>query len=52
MFGFGVWNGRSLTDNAPDVMISLVTNSPLHIGIGKESVTKPSAAFSYIPAAV
>lgn len=50
VFGFGNWNGRSLTDNAPDVMFSIATNSPVRLGIGKESVTsKPSASFPYVP---
>jgi hypothetical protein len=50
-FGFAEWNGRSLTDNAPDVMFSIASNSPVHLGIGKESVTsKPSTAFPYVPA--
>jgi len=52
MFGFVEWNGRSLTDNAPDVMFSIASNSPIHLGIGKESVTsKPSKAFPYVPSA-
>ncbi len=52
VFGFGDWNGRSLTDNAPDVMFSIATNSPVRLGIGKESVTsKPSNAFPYVPQA-
>jgi hypothetical protein len=51
-FGFVEWNGRSLTDNAPDVMFSLAANTPVRLGIGKESVTsKPSAKFPYVPAA-
>ena len=50
-FGFAAWNGRSLTDNAPDVMFSLAANTPVGLGIGKESVTsKPSKAFPYVPA--
>ena len=50
-FGFAEWNGRSLTDNAPDVMFSIAANSPVHLGIGKESVTaKPSKTFPYVPA--
>ena len=50
MFGFGDWNGRSLTDNAPDVMFSIATNSPVRLGIGKESVTsRPSKSFPYVP---
>jgi hypothetical protein len=51
-FGFAEWNGRSLTDNAPDVMFSIAANSPVRLGIGKESVTaKPSRAFPYVPPA-
>jgi hypothetical protein len=50
-FGFAEWNGRSLTDNAPDVMFSIAANTPVRLGIGKESVTsKPSHAFPYMPA--
>ena len=50
-FGFVEWNGRSLTDNAPDVMFSIVANTPVRLGIGKESVTsKPSKKFPYVPA--
>jgi hypothetical protein len=50
-FGFAEWNGRSLTDNAPDVMFSIASNTPVRLGIGKESVTsKPSNAFPYVPA--
>jgi hypothetical protein len=50
-FGFAEWNGRSLTDNAPDVMFSIASNSPVRLGIGKESVTsKPSQEFPYVPA--
>jgi hypothetical protein len=52
VFGFGEWNGRSMTDNAPDVMFSLAANSPVSLGMGKESVTsKPSKTFPYVPAA-
>jgi hypothetical protein len=52
VFGFGEWNGRSLTDNAPDVMFSIAANTPVRLGIGKESVTsKPSSTFPYVPAA-
>ena len=51
-FGFIEWNGRSLTDNAPDVMFTLAANTPIRLGIGKESVTsKPSKTFPYVPAA-
>jgi Domain of unknown function (DUF4331) len=51
IFGFSQWNGRSLTDNAPNVMFSLAANIPVSLGIGKESVTsKPSNVFPYVPA--
>ena len=51
VFGFAGWNGRSLTDNAPDVMFSLAANTPVRLGIGKEPVTsKPSRTFPYVPA--
>jgi hypothetical protein len=50
-FGLAEWNGRSLTDNAPDVMFSIAANTPIRIGIGKESVvSKPSKVFPYVPA--
>jgi hypothetical protein len=52
VFGFAEWNGRSLTDNAPNVMFSIAANAPISLGIGKESVTsKPSTVFPYVPAA-
>ncbi|HEX4140175.1 MAG TPA: DUF4331 family protein [Candidatus Methylacidiphilales bacterium] len=50
VFGFAEWNGRSLTDNAPNVMFSLALNTPVSLGIGKESVTrKPTKSFPYVP---
>ncbi|WP_431926022.1 DUF4331 family protein [Amycolatopsis tucumanensis] len=50
-FGFAEWNGRALTDNAPDVMFSIAANRPVALGIGKESVVEPpSASFPYVPA--
>jgi hypothetical protein len=50
VFGFASWNGRSLIDNAPDVMFTLATNTPLSLCIGKESVSaRPSTAFPYVP---
>jgi len=52
IFGFSEWNGRSLTDNVADVMFSIAANTPIGMGIGKESVTsKPSRKFPYVPAA-
>jgi len=51
-FGFAGWNGRSLIDNAPNVMFSMAANTPIALGIGKESVTsKPRAEFPYVPTA-
>jgi hypothetical protein len=50
IFGYAEWNGRSLTDNAPNVMFSIAANAPVALGIGKESVTsKPSKTFPYVP---
>jgi hypothetical protein len=52
VYGFAEWNGRSLTDNAPDVMFSLATNTPVALGITKDSITsKPSHVFPYVPTA-
>jgi hypothetical protein len=52
VFGFSGWNGRSLIDNGPDVMFSIAANTPIALGIGKESVTsKPSTTFPYVPLA-
>jgi hypothetical protein len=49
-FGFADWNGRSLTDNAPDVMFSTAADTPITLGIGKESiVSPPRATFPYVP---
>ncbi|MFB4284787.1 MULTISPECIES: DUF4331 family protein [unclassified Nonomuraea] len=51
-FGFAGWNGRSLTDNAPDVMFSFAANTPVALGITKESVTAaPRRTFPYVPSA-
>ncbi len=47
IFGFAEWNGRSLTDNAPNVMFSIAANTPVSLGIGKESVT--SEAIEDVP---
>ena len=49
VFGFGDWNGRSLTDNAPDVMFSLATNTAFTTGVTKDSVSaKPTFTFPYV----
>jgi hypothetical protein len=50
VFGMGVWNGRTMTDNVADVMFSTAANTPIRLGIGKESVTsKPTTTFPYVP---
>jgi hypothetical protein len=50
VYGFAEWNGRSLTDNAPDVMFSMATNTPIALGITKDSITsEPSQVFPYVP---
>jgi hypothetical protein len=48
-YGFAGHNGRALTDNTPDVMFSLVTNSALTCGLTRESgAGKLRATFPYI----
>jgi hypothetical protein len=49
-FGFTEQNGRTLTDNAQDVMFSIAANAPVHLGIGKESIaSRLSKKFPYMP---
>lgn len=49
-FSFVGFNGRSLIDNAPDVMFSLAANTPIALGIGQESVkASPRDEFPYVP---
>ena len=49
-YGFVEINGRSLIDNAPDVMFSMATNSPLSIGLDRHSISRePKAEFPYLP---
>lgn len=49
VFGMAEWNGRSLTDNAPNVMFTIASNTPVRLGIGKESVAaKTSQKFPYV----
>lgn len=49
-FAFAGWNGRTLIDNAPDVVFSLAANTPVTLGIGRESVTvAPTDTFPYVP---
>jgi len=50
-FSFAGFSGRTLTDNAADAMFSLAANTPVALGIGKESITtKPTTSFPYVPA--
>ncbi|GAA4196674.1 hypothetical protein GCM10022252_44400 [Streptosporangium oxazolinicum] len=50
VYGFAGWNGRSLTDNAPDVMFSFATNTAFTIGLGSDSVAaRPTRTFPYVP---
>ena len=50
VFGFGEWDGRSLTDNVPDVMFSLATNTAFTAGLSKSVLpAKPTATFPYVP---
>lgn len=50
VFGFAGWNGRSLTGNTPDVIFSLAANTPIALGIGKDSViATPCPTFPYVP---
>jgi Domain of unknown function (DUF4331) len=52
VYGFNEFNGRSLTDNAPDVMFSLATNTAFSIGLTKDAITaKPTTRFPYVPPA-
>jgi uncharacterized protein DUF4331 len=49
VYGFAARNGRTLADNAPEAMLSLVTNTAVPSGL-KPSVAKDqrSAAFPYV----
>jgi hypothetical protein len=50
-FSFAGWNGRTLTDNAPEVMFSLACNTPVSLGLTKDCVpSKPRKTFPYVPA--
>ncbi|WP_436762566.1 DUF4331 family protein [Streptosporangium sp. V21-05] len=52
VYGFAQWNGRSLTDNAPDVMFSFATNTAFTIGLDSDSVAAgPTRTFPYVPSA-
>jgi hypothetical protein len=49
VYGFGARNGRTMADNAPEAMLSLVTNSAVPSGL-KPSTTQDqrSSTFSYV----
>lgn len=48
-YGFARHNGRSLTDNAPEVMYSLVTNTALSTGLSPRSASAAThASFPYV----
>jgi hypothetical protein len=50
VFGYGLWNGRSLTDSTPDVMFSLATKTALSTAVTKGPVpVKPADTFPYVP---
>jgi hypothetical protein len=49
-YSFASRNGRGLTDNAPEVMFSLVTNRALSDGLGKRHAAgTPRRHFPYVP---
>jgi hypothetical protein len=49
VYGFAQGNGRSLTDNAPDVMFSPATNTAFTIGLTKHSAgVEPTRTFPYV----
>ncbi|WNI16455.1 DUF4331 family protein [Actinacidiphila sp. ITFR-21] len=49
-FGFAGWNGRTMTDNAPDVVFSFAANTPVTLALTKDAVVaKPSDVFPYVP---
>lgn len=48
-FGFATRNGRSHADNAPEAMLSLVTNMPVRSGLGPETAADARVGhFPYI----
>jgi len=48
-FTFAGWNGRTLSDNAPDVMFSLAANTPVSLGLGHDSVSaQPTPSFPHV----
>jgi hypothetical protein len=53
VYGFAASNGRALTDNAVDVMLTLATNTPFDAGLTRDAViARPAGTFPYVaPAA-
>jgi hypothetical protein len=47
-YGFAGHNGRALTDNTPDVMFSLVTNSALTCGLRESVTSRLHGTFPYV----
>jgi hypothetical protein len=51
-FGFAGWNGRTLTDNTPEVMVSLATNTAVMTGTRPDTAITPlSQRFPYVSSA-
>jgi hypothetical protein len=48
VFGFARFNGRRLTDNAPEAMFSLATNSAVPTGLRSSDATRSQEAFPYV----
>jgi hypothetical protein len=48
LFGFAGFNGRRLTDNAPEVMFSLATNSAIGTGLRAGDVKRSQTTFPYV----
>jgi hypothetical protein len=50
-FGFARWNGRALSDNAPEVMLSLILNAAVTTGLSAGDVTgTTTSSFPYLVA--
>jgi hypothetical protein len=52
-YGLAVRNGRTLGDNAPEVMSMLTTNSAVSVGLDRRSlIARPTGGFPYVAAEV
>jgi hypothetical protein len=47
-FGFAGFNGRRLTDNAPEAMFSLTTNSAIGTGLRAGDIKRSQSAFPFV----